>query len=68
MKFLQGYNKPIAAIYNTVLQELLVQQHFIRYSKNYAYNEVRHLASLSARDTFGWPCVAGACHTDARGL
>ncbi len=40
-KFIQGYRKPIASIYNTVLQELLVQQHFIRYSIKYQYNEVR---------------------------
>lgn len=29
--FLTHYSKPIPAIYNVVLQELLVQQHFIRY-------------------------------------
>ncbi|GFR43072.1 hypothetical protein Agub_g4079 [Astrephomene gubernaculifera] len=46
-KFIQGYNKPIASIYNTVLQELLVQQHFMRYSKNYCYNEVYALGFVS---------------------
>ena len=40
-KFLKGYSKPVASIYNVVLQELLVQQHFIRYNKYYTYNEVR---------------------------
>lgn len=29
--FLAHYSRPIPAIYNVVLQELLVQQHFIRY-------------------------------------
>lgn len=40
-KFIQTYKKPIAGIYNTVLQELLVQMHFIRFSTRYEYNEVR---------------------------
>jgi hypothetical protein len=38
--FLDGYRRPIPAIYNTVVQELLVQQHFIRYNVAYQYNEV----------------------------
>jgi hypothetical protein len=42
-KFTNGYRKPIASLYNTVLQELLVQQHFIRYSIKYQYNEVRYV-------------------------
>lgn len=28
------------AIYNTVIQELLVQQHIIRYNTKYEYDEV----------------------------
>lgn len=40
-KFLDSYKRPIPAIYNTVVQELLVQQHFIRYNVNYKYNQVR---------------------------
>lgn len=39
--FVSSYRKPIPSIFNTVLQELLVQQHFIRYAVNYRYNEVR---------------------------
>jgi Thylakoid formation protein len=39
--FIEAYSRPIPSIYNTVVQELLVQQHFIRYSVNYAYNPVR---------------------------
>ncbi|GLI66136.1 hypothetical protein VaNZ11_009868 [Volvox africanus] len=46
-KFLAGYTKPIASIYNTVLQELLVQQHFMRYSKDYVYNEIFALGFVS---------------------
>lgn len=39
-KFMEGYRKPIASIYATVMNELIVQQHFIRYSINYEYNPV----------------------------
>jgi hypothetical protein len=46
-KFLQNYKKPIAAIYNTVIQELIVQQHFARYAINYQYNPVGVPVSLS---------------------
>ncbi|EFJ41122.1 hypothetical protein VOLCADRAFT_107813 [Volvox carteri f. nagariensis] len=46
-KFFEGYSKPIASIYSTVLQELLVQQHFMRYSKDYVYNEIFALGFVS---------------------
>eukprot|EP00195_Chlamydomonas_chlamydogama_P010548 CAMPEP_0202900416 /NCGR_PEP_ID=MMETSP1392-20130828/11552_1 /ASSEMBLY_ACC=CAM_ASM_000868 /TAXON_ID=225041 /ORGANISM="Chlamydomonas chlamydogama, Strain SAG 11-48b" /LENGTH=268 /DNA_ID=CAMNT_0049586799 /DNA_START=53 /DNA_END=859 /DNA_ORIENTATION=+ len=46
-KFLKQYNKPVASLYNTVIQELLVQQHFMRYSVNYQYNEVFALGCVS---------------------
>lgn len=38
------------AIYATVVQELLVQQHFIRYNVNYMYNEVFALGFVSVFD------------------
>ena len=40
-KFLDAYDKPIQAIYTTIVQELLVTQHFMRYNVNYKYDEVR---------------------------
>lgn len=40
-KFIEGYPRPIPSIYNVVVQELLVQQHFIRHNVAYQYNEVR---------------------------
>jgi photosystem II biogenesis protein Psp29 len=49
-KFTQAYTKPIPALYNTVVQELLVQQHFIRYSVNYKYNAVYALGFVSVFD------------------
>lgn len=42
-KFLEAYSKPISGIYDAVLQELLVQQHLIRYKKKYQYDPVRNL-------------------------
>mmetsp|Transcript_385 Transcript_385/g.967 ORF Transcript_385/g.967 Transcript_385/m.967 type:complete len:284 (+) Transcript_385:62-913(+) len=46
-KFIHGYKKPIAGIYNAVLQELLVQMHFIRFNLSYEYNEVFALGVVS---------------------
>ena len=40
-KFIEAYRRPIPAIYNTVIQELIVQMHFIRFAQGYEYNEVR---------------------------
>jgi hypothetical protein len=39
-KFLQNYARPIPSIYSTVVNELLVQMHFITYGIKYQYNEV----------------------------
>lgn len=39
-KFRETYPKPISGIYDAVVQELLVQQHLIRYNKRYSYNPV----------------------------
>lgn len=46
-KFLDAYKRPISSMYNTVLQELLVQMHFIRYNINYEYNEIYALGVVS---------------------
>ena len=44
-KFYNKYKKPLPAVYNTVIQELLVQQHILRYNKNYSYDVVWPLPS-----------------------
>ena len=49
-KFLQLYKKPIVSVYSTVIQELLVQQHFMRHSVHYQYNEVFALGVMSVLD------------------
>ncbi|GFH13535.1 protein THYLAKOID FORMATION 1, chloroplastic, partial [Haematococcus lacustris] len=49
-KFLEAYKKPIPSIYNAVVQELLVQMHFIRYSIHYEYSEVMALGFVSVYD------------------
>eukprot|EP00959_Pyramimonas_sp_CCMP1952_P092586 1937722-Pyramimonas_sp.AAC.1 len=36
-KFIKAYPKPIPAVYNTVLQEMIVLQHMSRYQKDYKY-------------------------------
>jgi hypothetical protein len=49
-KFITNYTRPIPALYNTVIQELLVQQHFIRHSVNYKYNAVRRRCAGAAAE------------------
>ena len=39
-KFWDAYPKPLPGIYDAVIQELLVQQHLIRYQKKYSYHPV----------------------------
>ncbi|KAL5069512.1 hypothetical protein RYX36_020399, partial [Vicia faba] len=44
--FFKAYKRPISSIYNSVLQELIVQQHLMRYKKSYRYDPILHLALL----------------------
>ena len=47
--FYESFKKPIPPIYNTVIQELLVQQHLLRWNHTYQYDEV---SVGTAQDTF----------------
>lgn len=49
-KFLELYPTPVPAIYGGVLQELIVQQHFIRYNKGYHYDPIFAMGVTSAFD------------------
>lgn len=49
-RYLKTFSKPINSIYNNVIQELLVQMHFVRYGKNYKYNEVFALGCVNVFD------------------
>ncbi|KAK9076329.1 hypothetical protein SSX86_004663 [Deinandra increscens subsp. villosa] len=49
-KFLNAYKSPIPSIYNTVLQELIVQQHLMRYKKTYRYDAVFALGFVTVYD------------------
>ncbi|XP_078428568.1 photosystem II reaction center PSB29 protein [Wolffia australiana] len=57
LNFLKGYKRPIPSIYNTVLQELLVQQHLIRYKRTYQYDPVFALGFVTVYDQLmdGYP-------------
>lgn len=48
--FVTAFPKPLPAIYSTVIQELLVQQHLFRWNKNYKYSEVTALGVCSIFD------------------
>ncbi|KAJ4813369.1 Protein Thf1 [Rhynchospora pubera] len=55
--FLKAYKKPIPSIYNTVLQELLVQQHLMRYKRTYQYDPVFALGFVTVYEQLmeGYP-------------
>ncbi|XP_021901090.1 protein THYLAKOID FORMATION1, chloroplastic [Carica papaya] len=57
LNFLQAYKRPIPSIYNTVLQELLVQQHLMRYKRTYRYDPVFALGFVTVYDQLmeGYP-------------
>lgn len=55
--FLQAYKRPIPSIYNTVLQELIVQQHLMRYKRTHSYDAVFALGFVTVYDRLmeGYP-------------
>ncbi|XP_073297124.1 protein THYLAKOID FORMATION1, chloroplastic-like [Primulina huaijiensis] len=57
LNFLKAYKRPIPSIYNTVLQELIVQQHLMRYKRSYRYNPVFALGFVTVYDQLmdGYP-------------
>ncbi|KAI3736216.1 hypothetical protein L6452_15754 [Arctium lappa] len=57
LKFLTAYKRPIPSIYNTVLQELIVQQHLMRYKTTYRYDAVFALGFVTVYDQLmdGYP-------------
>lgn len=55
--FIQSYRKPIPSIYSTVIQELLVQQHLMRYNGSYTYDPIFALGFVTIYDQLmdGYP-------------
>ncbi|KAE9457759.1 hypothetical protein C3L33_10343, partial [Rhododendron williamsianum] len=55
--FLNAYKRPIPSIYNTVLQELIVQHHLMRYKKTHRYDAVFALGFVTVFDQLmeGYP-------------
>lgn len=49
-KFVDAFKKPLPAIYSTIVQELLVQQHLFRWNRQYQYSEVTALGIVSIFD------------------
>eukprot|EP00242_Pyramimonas_sp_CCMP2087_P008904 CAMPEP_0198198890 /NCGR_PEP_ID=MMETSP1445-20131203/2253_1 /TAXON_ID=36898 /ORGANISM="Pyramimonas sp., Strain CCMP2087" /LENGTH=281 /DNA_ID=CAMNT_0043868559 /DNA_START=110 /DNA_END=955 /DNA_ORIENTATION=- len=49
-KFINAYTKPIPAVFNTILQEMIVLQHINRYTTNYKYTGVSSLGFTSVFD------------------
>ncbi|PUZ72470.1 hypothetical protein GQ55_2G396600 [Panicum hallii var. hallii] len=57
LNFLKSYKRPIPSIYSTILQELLVQQHLMRYKRTYQYDPVFALGFVTVYDQLmeGYP-------------
>ncbi|XP_027341989.1 protein THYLAKOID FORMATION1, chloroplastic-like isoform X2 [Abrus precatorius] len=57
LNFLKAYKRPIPSIYNTTLQELMVQQHLMRYKRSYRYDPVFALGFVTVYDKLmeGYP-------------
>ncbi|CAD6223504.1 unnamed protein product [Miscanthus lutarioriparius] len=57
LNFLKSYKCPIPSIYSAVLQELLVQQHLMRYKRTYQYDPVFGLGFVTVYDQLmeGYP-------------
>lgn len=55
--FLNGFRKPIPSIYSNVIQDLLVQQHLLRYNQTYQYDPVFALGYVTVYDQLmdGYP-------------
>lgn len=60
LNFLKAYKRPIPSIYNNVLQELIVQQHLMRYKRTYRYDPVFALGFVTVYDQLmeGYPSDA----------
>ena len=67
-KFYKTFQTPIPSIYNNVIQELLVQQHLMRYNRKYKYDQVQsqtagsrlHLTSQTSSDRCRCRCLRSA--------
>lgn len=57
LSFLKTYKRPVPNIYNSVLQELIVQQHLMRYKRTYQYDAVFALGFVTVYDQLmeGYP-------------
>lgn len=55
--FLMSYRRPIPSVYGSVLQELIVQQHLMRYKKSYQYDPIFSLGFVTVYDRLmeGYP-------------
>lgn len=55
--FIKAYRKPIPSIYSNVIQEILVQQHLMRYNTTYTYDPIFALGFVTVFDQLmdGYP-------------
>ena len=48
--FMKNYSKPIPAMFNNIIQELLVSQHLYQVNVKYEYSEIASLGFVSVFD------------------
>ena len=63
-RFYESFRRPVAGIYNNVIQELLVQQHIMRYNRKYSYDAVRPKMCFLA-NAVHFPQSMGALNSSA---
>ena len=56
-RFYEAFRKPVPGFYNNIIQELLVQQHLMRYNRKYRYDEVRLGGERAERGRAARRCV-----------
>jgi photosystem II biogenesis protein Psp29 len=49
-RFIRAYPYPIPSVWSVAVQELLVTQHFVRYSTKYSYSKISSLGFVSVFD------------------
>ena len=66
--FLAAYPRPLPGLYDVIIQELLVQQHLLRFQKKYTYDPVRAPRRRRAFQGLGSPLGCGARWLGGPGL
>ena len=62
-RFVEAYPYPIPSIWSVAINELLVNQHFVRYNSKYEYSKLASLGFVSVFDQLTEVRGGGGAHT-----